>query len=405
VIDTDIVIAHPYKHHALHLAAGCVRSQRRTVIAIPFFMKGMGAIVGMLPGRSGQKAKGYAHKGLNNNGVLSPLGWQAKYLLLQHLGKTQEVASMYDRWVARQIENGYLRGRVFVTLQDYMPLSSVAALRAGMALWSDQILNQSDEAMERIRHHYRSLGIQPPYTHDERSNASLVAHASYITAPSEYCLGGVARYLTPKCRHAVIPYGVDLSQFGATKDSSTAKKIRIVSTSNSVRKGGHLLIESLARIGKELSALAHAAFGRVEVEVTVVGDLEPVLAAVLAARNLGPIRFKSGSMPHARVPGILAKANLFILPSLSEGMPVAILEAMASRLPTIISPYCGISQAAEGETGIRVDDSVQSVGDGLLAAFRDVALWSAWGTTAHSVARRLTWDSYELRIADFATAL
>jgi len=55
------------------------------------------------------------------------------------------------------------------------------------------------------------------------------------------------------------------------------------------------------------------------------------------------------------VPALLAASDLFILPSLWEGLPMALIEAMASELPIIATQVSGTSQVMiHGETGLLV---------------------------------------------------
>jgi glycosyltransferase involved in cell wall biosynthesis len=55
------------------------------------------------------------------------------------------------------------------------------------------------------------------------------------------------------------------------------------------------------------------------------------------------------------VPGILAASDLFILPSLWEGLPMALIEAMASELPIVATDVSGTTQVmVDGKTGILV---------------------------------------------------
>ena len=80
------------------------------------------------------------------------------------------------------------------------------------------------------------------------------------------------------------------------------------------------------------------------------GDLEADLRA--EARRLGlegQVRFlgRRDDVPH-----LLAAADPFVLPSLFEGLPLAVLEAMAARLPVVGTRVCGTSEAVQdGVTG------------------------------------------------------
>src|SRR5262249_36859850 len=73
------------------------------------------------------------------------------------------------------------------------------------------------------------------------------------------------------------------------------------------------------------------------------------------ARSLG-IADRVAFLGHRRdVPALLQVADLFVLPSLFEGLPLAALEAMAAGEPVIASRISGTDEAvADGTTGVLV---------------------------------------------------
>ena len=53
---------------------------------------------------------------------------------------------------------------------------------------------------------------------------------------------------------------------------------------------------------------------------------------------------------------VLAAGDLFVQPSLSEGLPLAVLEAMSAGLPIVATRVGGVGEAVvDGETGLLVE--------------------------------------------------
>jgi poly(glycerol-phosphate) alpha-glucosyltransferase len=66
----------------------------------------------------------------------------------------------------------------------------------------------------------------------------------------------------------------------------------------------------------------------------------------------------------------LNRADAFVLPSLSEGLPVAVLEAWAWRLPVLMTPQCNLPEGFAEAAAIRVEPNVESLTHGLRTLFR-----------------------------------
>lgn len=57
----------------------------------------------------------------------------------------------------------------------------------------------------------------------------------------------------------------------------------------------------------------------------------------------------------------LEAAEAFILPSLSEGLPMTVLEAWAHRLPVLMTPQCNLPQGFEAGAALRMDPEADSI--------------------------------------------
>lgn len=83
------------------------------------------------------------------------------------------------------------------------------------------------------------------------------------------------------------------------------------------------------------------------------GPDRPGLEALVRELALGPRVQLLG--PRSDLPELLAVADVFVLPSLWEGLPIALLEAMAAGVPAIATPVGGTPELiAPGRTGLLV---------------------------------------------------
>lgn len=95
------------------------------------------------------------------------------------------------------------------------------------------------------------------------------------------------------------------------------------------------------------------------------------------------------------VPGLLAATDIFCHPSLNDGLPNAVAEAMAMGLPVVASRVGGIPELVEdGRTGVLVrPHDVAGIRDALLRLIGDSELRNALGVAARQrVRERLDFD-------------
>lgn len=65
----------------------------------------------------------------------------------------------------------------------------------------------------------------------------------------------------------------------------------------------------------------------------------------------------------------LSRAHGFVLPSHSEGLPVAVLEAWAHRLPAVLTPACNLPEGFSNGAAIRIEPDPGAITAGLEALF------------------------------------
>jgi len=191
----------------------------------------------------------------------------------------------------------------------------------------------------------------------------IVQKADHITVISNYLADYAVQFQKPVTR---IPNGVAVDLF-VPRDFQNPRK-RIITVSRLVNKNG---VENLIR-AFALLTLSH------DLELFIAGDgiLKPKLMQLAQELNVSDRIIFAGTVNHNDLPALLAQSDVFVRPSLSEGLGSAFLEAMASGLPVVGTQVGGIPDFLNhGETGLfcdphRPDDIAQKIelilSDGIL---------------------------------------
>lgn len=112
------------------------------------------------------------------------------------------------------------------------------------------------------------------------------------------------------------------------------------------RKGTYDLLEAFTRLSKEIP--------EVELLLGGDGDIEEVKELV-DKKGLSNCIHVLGWVSGTQKLNVFAKTDIYALPSYNEGLPVSILEAMASGAPIVSTPVGGIPEAViEGRNGFLV---------------------------------------------------
>lgn len=189
----------------------------------------------------------------------------------------------------------------------------------------------------------------------------------------------------PKVPIVVIPNGVNLDRFKV--DHRIWQPPRLLFVGRIVyQKGLDLLLNALA--GMKAT----------EWTLDMVGDGPRTEKLRTQAAQLGiseRVRF-AGWQTGAALARFYAEANLFVYPSRHEGMPNAVLEAMASGLPVLASRIAGNEElVAQGETGFLVPpEDVPALQSALAALLADEKNLQRMGAAARQKAEaQYSWRS------------
>ncbi len=190
----------------------------------------------------------------------------------------------------------------------------------------------------------------------------------------------------PPSRIVVHRMGIDLARFRFSPREPTADGVvRLLSVARLVEKKGiDLVLRALAVLG--------AAAPPVRYEVVGAGPLRESLEAESRRLGLdGVVEFR-GALPHPEVAEAIRRAHLFVLPSRTasdgdeEGIPVALMEAMASGTPVLSTAHAGIPELVrDGETGVLVPEGDEgALSAALTALITHAERWPVLGRAARA---------------------
>ena len=159
------------------------------------------------------------------------------------------------------------------------------------------------------------------------------------------------RVAGPKIR--VVYNGIDTAQSAPPPDPALRERLGISPNAPILEVVANLIEYKGHRFFLEACRLVHAA--RPDARVLLIGEgpCRRELERRTAEIGLEGMVHLLGS--RGDVPALLALADLLVLPSLQEGFPNAVLEAMAAGKPVVASRVGGVSEAViHGSTGLLV---------------------------------------------------
>jgi glycosyltransferase involved in cell wall biosynthesis len=189
----------------------------------------------------------------------------------------------------------------------------------------------------------------PEYWNNWREECKL---ADRIIVNSEWSRGGLVRRGVPAEKISIIPLAYELSDVGSR--TSDVRLTRSYPARFTFERPLRVLFLGLINLRKGVARLLEAAqiLCNEPVEFWMVGPVEIANASTITnARSMkwfGPVT-RQQSADYYR------NADVFILPTLSDGFAITQLEAQTHRLPLIASQNCG-KVVESGLNGIILDE-------------------------------------------------
>ena len=221
-----------------------------------------------------------------------------------------------------------------------------------------------------------------PAGHEERLDEEIHL-ADAVLVGSTYAADSFVAQGVPRSKMHVVPYGVDLQTFapGPSLRAADDTTFRAIYAGQLTQRKG---IAQLLR--------GYRQFARSDTQLTLVGSI------VGSDAPLKPFADLFEHVPHQTRPALAQRyrsSDVFVFPTLIEGMPLVVLEAMACGLPVIVTANGPGDLVRDGiDVFVIPERDPQAVCDRLDRLYRDPELRRHMGRSAAARALEFSWDAY-----------
>jgi glycosyltransferase involved in cell wall biosynthesis len=251
-----------------------------------------------------------------------------------------------------------------------------------------------------LAHHLRREGVEHIHNHFVFGSATVAMLASEMTGiPFSFTLHGPADLFDPyrwridektaRARFVAVISHYARSQLMFFSDPAHWDKIKIVhcgvdpalyeqpaGSAIPPRRTDEIRLLFVGRLAPVkglrilLDAMTHLITELPHMHLVLVGDGPDRANLEAAAAPLGDAVTFTGYLSQQDVAQAMQACDVFVLPSFAEGVPVALMEAMASGKPVIATKVAGVGElVVDKESGLLV---LPGDLDGLITAIRDI---------------------------------
>lgn len=209
----------------------------------------------------------------------------------------------------------------------------------------------------------------------------------FFLAPSQFVKKSLLYSGVKENQIAICPYGSNFNSIPKKEYNIKKDKLKAIYVGNvTAMKGVHYLLKAILEIPKE------------KIELIVVGSYDN--SSHVFDKYLNRVQF-TGKVLHKKVKNLLSQADIFIFPSLGDGMGLSVLEAMSCGLCCIVTRNAGASDAiVDGVNGFVVDAQNEEVlKEKILWLYENKNVLSQIGKEAIKSIEKYTWDNYESNVA------
>jgi len=241
------------------------------------------------------------------------------------------LGDLFDRWLRSRLRPG----DVLISAPGYVA-ASAAWLRQNQGVVLLDCGNSHPEnfwSLLEEEHRIWKVKTPPIAPHHITRCLRAIASCNFIFSPSSFVTDSYLRRGFPARNILPTIYPVDLARFQPGARRPASRPFTIINTGSlSLRKGTPYLLEALRLIKKDVP----------EVRILLTRAISDSVASIIPRYADLNIEW-APSLPHQQLADRLREADLYILPSLEEGLARTALEALACGLPTIVTAHTGVN--------------------------------------------------------------
>jgi glycosyltransferase involved in cell wall biosynthesis len=216
-------------------------------------------------------------------------------------------------------------------------------------------------------------------------------YLSIKTADHAVCVGRETwtvlqlKYNLNSDRVSYAPNGVD-SRFFGVREASRGPSARLLYAGTWLdQRGIFYLRDALRGLSKRLPHVLLTIAGCGSAADAVRNFFEPDLQPLLKVISM---------VPHDEMPALFAENDIFVFPSVMEGTPLVVQEAMASGLALVTTETCGMIDLVENEfNGLLVPPAnSEALQRAIVRLALDPDLRTRLGCAAQETMKRFTWS-------------
>jgi glycosyltransferase involved in cell wall biosynthesis len=239
----------------------------------------------------------------------------------------------FDNWVRKQLTPG----DHVISSYGYANNSFKWARAHGGKTFLDAGNSHPDSFWTLLKEEQRrwKSPYEPVAKHHYERSLAMMENVDYVLSASTFVTNTFLEHGFKRENILHHPRPIDLSAFYPAKEPRPRNRpLTIIGTGTlCLRKGSPYLFEAFRLIKKQVPD------ARFVLRNVIAEDFKSLLPQYSDI----PVTWLEG-MPHAKLADHLREADIFILPSLEDGLALTVVEALACGLPVITTPNTGASE-------------------------------------------------------------